>query len=62
LRSRLDQCDRDQQPAYLEATKATGVPLYQHFGFEPTGNPALPAGAPPMTAMWRPPAGEPPVS
>lgn len=55
LRSRLDQCDRDAQPAYLEATKATSVPLYQHFGFEPTGNPALPEGAPPLTAMWRPP-------
>lgn len=53
LRSRLDQCDRDRQSAYLEATKATSVPLYQHFGFEPTGSPELPTGAPPLTAMWR---------
>ena len=25
---------------------------------EPTGNPDLPAGAPPLTAMWRPRAGQ----
>ncbi len=59
LGSRLGQCDRDGQPAYLEATKATSVPLYQHFGFQPLGNPELPGGAPPLTAMWRPPAAAP---
>src|SRR5215469_6505001 len=59
LRSRLDQCDRDAQPAYLESSKPTSVPLYQHFGFHPTGNPELPEGAPPITAMWRPPAAAP---
>jgi GNAT superfamily N-acetyltransferase len=57
LRSRLDQCDEAGMPAYLEASKPTSVPLYQHFGFEPTGKLDLPAGAPPLTAMWRPPAG-----
>ena len=62
LRSRLDQCDRAGLPAYLEASKPTSVPLYQHFGFEPTGNPDVPAGAPPLTAMWRPPAAAPPAS
>jgi GNAT superfamily N-acetyltransferase len=61
LRPRLDQCDHDGLPAYLEATKATSVPLYQHFGFEPTGNPDLPDGAPPLTAMWRPAAAAPPA-
>jgi hypothetical protein len=35
------------------------VPLYQHFGFEPTGKPDLPAGAPPLFPMWRPPAAAP---
>jgi GNAT superfamily N-acetyltransferase len=59
LRSRLDQCDRAGLPAYLEASKATTVPLYQHFGFEPTGKPDLPAGAPPLFPMWRPPAAAP---
>jgi GNAT superfamily N-acetyltransferase len=62
LRSRLDKCDRDGQPAYLEATRTTSVPLYQHFGFQPTGNPELPEGAPPLTAMWRPPAATTPAS
>jgi GNAT superfamily N-acetyltransferase len=61
LRSRLAQCDRDGLPAYLEATKATSVPLYQHFGFEPTGTPDLPDGAPPLTTMWRPAAAAPPA-
>jgi GNAT superfamily N-acetyltransferase len=62
LRSRLDQCDRAELPAYLEASKPTSVPLYQHLGFEPTGNPDVPAGAPPLTAMWRPAAAAPPAS
>ena len=62
LRARLDQCDQEGQPAYLEATKTTSVPLYQHFGFQPTGNPEMPEGAPPLTAMWRPPAATPPAS
>jgi GNAT superfamily N-acetyltransferase len=60
LRSRLAQCDHDGLPAYLEASKPASVPLYQHFGFEPTGNPDLPDGAPPLTAMWRPAAAAPP--
>ena len=59
LRSRLEQCDRAGLPAYLEASKPTSVPLYQHFGFEPAGIPDLPAGAPPLTAMWRPAAAAP---
>jgi GNAT superfamily N-acetyltransferase len=56
LRSRLDQCDQAGLPAYLESSKPANVPLYQHFGFEPTGNLDVPAGAPPLTPMWRPPA------
>jgi GNAT superfamily N-acetyltransferase len=54
IRPRLGQCDHDGLPAYLEASKPTSVPLYQHFGFEPTGILNLPDGAPPLTAMWRP--------
>ena len=61
LRSRLAQCDHDGLPAYLEASKPASVPLYQHFGFEPTGNPDLPDGAPPLTAMWRAAATPPPT-
>lgn len=56
LRSRLRRCDQGGDPAYLEASKPAGVPLYQHFGFEPTAIPVIPDGAPVITAMWRPPA------
>jgi ribosomal protein S18 acetylase RimI-like enzyme len=55
LRSRLQRCDQDALPAYLESSKPANVPLYQHFGFQPTGTPPLPPGAPVLTAMWRPP-------
>ncbi len=61
LRPRLDLCDRDGLPAYLESSKPASVPLYQHFGFEPTGHPDLPEGAPPLTAMWRAAAAAPPA-
>jgi GNAT superfamily N-acetyltransferase len=55
LRSRLSACDEDQLPAYLESSKASNVPLYEHFGFEATGRLGLPADAPVVTTMWRPP-------
>jgi GNAT superfamily N-acetyltransferase len=58
LRSRLTRCDQSGEPAYLESTKLTNVPLYQHFGFEPTGPMALPDGAPVITPMWRAPAAD----
>lgn len=58
LRSRLDRCDRDGQPAYLEAGKPGGVPMYEHFGFRRIGNLGMPEGAPLMAAMWRTPASE----
>jgi GNAT superfamily N-acetyltransferase len=55
LRSRLRVCDQTGQPTYLESSKPGNVPLYRHFGFQPTGTLVLPEGAPPVTAMWRPP-------
>lgn len=54
LRSRLERCDREGLPAYLESSKLSNVPLYEHFGFEVTGVLALPEAAPPITKMWRP--------
>jgi GNAT superfamily N-acetyltransferase len=54
LRSRLEHVDEEGMAAYLESSKLTNVPLYQHFGFEPTGVLALPEGAPQFTKMWRP--------
>jgi GNAT superfamily N-acetyltransferase len=59
LRSRLSRCDQSGEPAYLESSKLANVPLYQHFGFEPTGPLELPAGAPMLTPMWRGPAAQP---
>lgn len=56
LRSRLERCDRSGESAYLEASNPTGIPVYQHFGFQPTAAPALPDGAPPITPMWRSPS------
>ena len=56
LRSRLNRCDQDGQPAYLEAGKPDGVSVYEHFGFRRIGNLGMPEGAPLMTAMWRAPA------
>jgi GNAT superfamily N-acetyltransferase len=54
LRSRLQRCDEDGLPAYLESSNPDNVPLYQHFGFHITGTLALPKGAPIVTTMWRP--------
>lgn len=54
LRSGLRQCDEERLPAYLESSKLENVPLYQHFGFQPTGTLDLPEGAPVNTTMWRP--------
>ena len=56
LRSRLERCDREGQPAYLEASKLEGVPLYERFGFRVTGTVDMPKGAPVVTKMWRAPA------
>ena len=56
LRSRLECCDQEGQPAYLEASKPDNIPLYEHFGFRCTGNLDMPEGAPVITAMWRAPA------
>ena len=34
MRSRLDRCDGEHAPAYLEASKEELVPYYSRFGFE----------------------------
>lgn len=56
LRSRLNRCDRNGMPAFLEASKPEGIPIYERFGFRTTGTVALPPGAPVVTTMWREPA------
>jgi GNAT superfamily N-acetyltransferase len=55
MRSRLDRCDAEYCPAYLESTKVENVPYYERFGFTVTSEIVLPNGGPTMWAMWRAP-------
>ena len=50
----LEMCDRDEVPAYLEASSEGCKALYLRHGFEVTGEMNLPGG-PPMWPMWRTP-------
>ncbi len=54
MRSRLDRCDGEHAPAYLEASREELVPYYSRFGFEQTGEIQIPDG-PKMWPMWRAP-------
>ena len=55
MRSRLDRCDAEYCPAYLESTKVENVTYYERFGFTVTREIVLPDGGPTMWAMWRAP-------
>lgn len=55
MRSRLDRCDAEYCPAYLESTKPENVPYYQRFGFAVTREIVVADGGPTMWAMWRAP-------
>lgn len=55
MRSRLDRCDAECCPAYLESSKPENVPYYERFGFRVTREIQLPDGGPPLWAMWRTP-------
>ncbi len=52
MRSRLDRCDAEYAPAYLESSNPDNVPYYQRFGFEVTGE-IRASGGPPLWCMWR---------
>jgi len=54
IRRQLANADAAGQPAYLESSKATNIPIYQSFGFEVTGELTLPGG-PTIWPMWRAP-------
>jgi GNAT superfamily N-acetyltransferase len=54
MNSRLDRCDAEHAPAYLESSNPDNVPYYQRFGFEVTGEIAIPKG-PSLIPMWRAP-------
>ena len=53
MRSRLDRCDAEGAPAYLESSNPDNIPYYIRFGFEVTGEIAAPGGGPPLWPMWR---------
>lgn len=55
MSSRLDRCDAEYAPAYLESSNPDNIPYYQRFGFEVTGELALPEGGPSLWPMWRAP-------
>jgi GNAT superfamily N-acetyltransferase len=54
MHSRLDRCDGERAPAYLEASNVDLVPYYQRFGFDQIGEIRIPDG-PTMIPMWRSP-------
>lgn len=53
MRSRLDRCDAEHLPAYLESTNPANLPYYERFGFEVTGEIKLPFDGPSIWSMWR---------
>jgi GNAT superfamily N-acetyltransferase len=55
LNSRLERCDAEGQPAFLETTKQRGVAMYERYGFKSIGDIPMPHGAPAQAAMWREP-------
>jgi len=54
MRSRLDRCDAEYCPAYLESSNPDNVPYYERFGFRVTGEIKVPDG-PTLWPMWREP-------
>ncbi len=54
LLSRLDRCDADGVPAYLESSALKNVPYYERFGFTRRDEFSMPDG-PPIVTMWREP-------
>lgn len=55
MQSRLDRCDAEHAPAYLESSNPANIGYYQRFGFEVTGEVTLPGGGPSLWPMWRQP-------
>lgn len=53
LREGLARADADGEDAYLENSNPKNAPLYRRLGFEAAAPLPLPAGAPPLSAMFR---------
>jgi len=58
LEDSLKIIDREQKPAYLEASNAANIPLYARYGFDVFDSFQLPDGGPEVTTMWRNPRPE----
>jgi len=54
MRSRLDRCDAEHAPVYLESSNADNIGYYNRFGFDVTGEITMPDG-PTLWPMWRQP-------
>ena len=54
MNSRLDRCDAEGAPAYLESSNADNIPYYNRYGFDVTGEIVIPDG-PSLWPMWRQP-------
>lgn len=55
LRPRLERCDAEGMPAYLEASSPRNRALYERNGFETIEQCTYARGAPPLWRMWREP-------
>ncbi|MGW2182997.1 GNAT family N-acetyltransferase [Streptomyces sp. NPDC001732] len=55
LRSGLAKADAAGMPVYLESSKESNLPIYEHFGFTVLGEARLPGGGPVLWAMRRAP-------
>ena len=53
LAQNLDRIDAADMPAYLEASNAANVALYERYGFRTRSVFTLPAGGPDVATMWR---------
>ncbi|GAA1295181.1 hypothetical protein GCM10009609_75800 [Pseudonocardia aurantiaca] len=56
LAERLARADADGLPAYLEASSARSVPLYERHGFRLLGDPVSLPDGPSVQPMWREPS------
>lgn len=55
LRSGLAKADAEGMPVYLESSKPSNLPVYEHFGFTVLGEAQLPGGGPTLWVMRREP-------
>jgi len=52
MHNRLERCDAEHVPVYLESSNADNIGYYNRFGFDVTGEITMPDG-PTLWPMWR---------